>query len=276
MQVVNDQEPGVGRGPDYQVQALVRGLEVLQLVAAEPETSLSEVARKLQLSVSQAFRLLATLEAQGYVSKRPGKRYVAGPAALVLGHWAVAGHPLRQLAAAVLDRLADQTRESVHLVVREGLSTVIADVRESPQAVQVVSPLGKRGALHVGASGKLFLAFESPSLLEKVLAAPLERFAPSTTLEPGALRAELRRVAEQGVCLAIDDFEPGAYAIGAPIFAAGKRILAALAVAGPVSRLTSEAAARYTSLVRAAAGQLSAALGGDDGREAIQRDVKFT
>ena len=51
--------------------------------------------------------------------------------------------------------------------------------------------------LHCTATGKVLLAFSPPSLLEEVLARPLERRTPSTIVQPAALREEVRKVRGQ-------------------------------------------------------------------------------
>ena len=54
--------------PTAQVQSLTRGLSILEALAqADSGLSLTEVGHRVQLPVSTAHRLLATLEKMGYV-----------------------------------------------------------------------------------------------------------------------------------------------------------------------------------------------------------------
>jgi DNA-binding IclR family transcriptional regulator len=242
-----------GERGKYQVRALERALDVLYVVAEVPDLPLQEVARRCRTSPSQTLKIVSTLERRGLIVKGVGKTYRLGYAAIRLGYLASALRPVVQAAASELERLRSETQESVHLVVREGLETVIADVRESPQAVRIVAEVGKCGALHAGASGKLFLAFGEPELLAAALREPLRVYTRGTLTDPEAVREVVRRVRSEGVCVARGDYEEGAFSVAAPIFDRAGVMAASVAVAGPLSRLDGEREARYRELVLDAA-----------------------
>lgn len=70
------------------VQSLLRGLELLQIVAAAPAgLTLSEISDKAKLQKSTAYNLLRTLCAKGFLEKTSDNRFVKGIAltALVSG-----------------------------------------------------------------------------------------------------------------------------------------------------------------------------------------------
>lgn len=251
--------------PRYRIQALERALELLTLVAEAPDRPLQELAQRSGTSASQTLKILATLEARGLVAKRPDKTYRLGYGALRLGHQAAGLHPVVEVAAPILDGLRDATGESVHLVLRDGLDAVIADVRESKQTVRVVAPVGKRGRLHVGGSGKLFLAFGPPGLLDELLRAPLEPYTELSETDPGLLRHDVARVRRMGVCVAIGDFEDGAFSVAAPVLGEAERMVASVAVAGPLSRFDTDLERRYRGLVKRAAAAVGERLSGSRG-----------
>jgi len=66
----------------YFVEAAAKVLDVLESFAsAEEFLTITEVARRANLTYSSAFRLLYTLERRGYVMRRPGKKkYTLSPA----------------------------------------------------------------------------------------------------------------------------------------------------------------------------------------------------
>lgn len=237
----------------YQIQALERALDVLYMVAETPDLPLRELAARCRTSSSQTLKIVSTLESRGLVIKGADKTYRLGHAAMRLGHLASVLRPVVSAAGMTLDWLREETQESVHLVVREGLEAVIADVRESPQAVRIVAEIGKRGRLHAGASGKLFLAFDDPSLLTVALEGPLHAYTEKTLTDPKAIREVIVRVRREGVCVALGDYEEDAFSVAAPILDRTSRMVAAVAVAGPLSRLDQPREACYSTVVKQAA-----------------------
>ncbi|AZI44955.1 IclR family transcriptional regulator (plasmid) [Deinococcus psychrotolerans] len=221
----------------YLVASVDAAFSVLAHIAREPDQSLQEIAGRCQLSVSQTNRLLHTLRMHGYILKTPLKRYRLGYSALNLGHHANHQFPLIEYAAADLDQVWRETQESVHLVQRSGLEVIILDLRESLQNVRVVSEIGKRGPLHLGGSGKVYLAYDDPKLLEQMLA--LNASAPDTSGHSTLVR-EIRQIREQGYYVARGDFEAEAFSIAAPILGTQHRIVGSLAISGPLARLTPE------------------------------------
>ena len=63
--------------PRYPTPALEKGLDILELLANHPTgLTKSEVARSLDRTVSEIFRMLVCLEERGYISQsRDGERY---------------------------------------------------------------------------------------------------------------------------------------------------------------------------------------------------------
>ncbi|MEJ2289697.1 MAG: IclR family transcriptional regulator C-terminal domain-containing protein, partial [Deinococcales bacterium] len=158
--------------------------------------------------------------------------------------------------------LRDETGESIHLVVRDGLDAVIADVRESSRTVRVVSPVGERTRLNAGGAGKLFLAHGSAELMQWLVREPLPAYTELSETDPELLRIDMDRARRQGVCVAIGDFEDGAFSVAAPVFEAPGRMAAAIALAGPLSRFDSAIERRYRGAVRRAAASVSERLQG--------------
>lgn len=255
------------RAPDepsarYRIHALDRALGLLTLVAERPGLGLATLASLSETSPSQTLKILATLEGRGLVAKAADKTYRLGYGAQRLGHQAARQDPVVALAGPTLESLRDASGESAHLLLRDGLEAVIADVRESTQAVRVVSPVGTRWKLHAGGSGKLFLAFGPPELLERLVREPLDAYTPLSETDPDLLRHDLGRVKRQKVAVSIGDFEPGAFSVAAPVFDADERMLASVAVAGPLSRFNSDAERRLRTLTKEAGARLADVLSG--------------
>ena len=247
---------------DYTIGAVDRALQLLEIVAENPDIGLSELARLSGASKTLAFRMASTLEARGYLHKDPVRRtYALGYKPLFLTERLQRTSALVRTADPVLDELAARTRENVSLLVREDLHTVCLAIRQSPQPIRLYAELGRQGPLHVGGGPKLLLAYAPDGVQAAVLEAELQAFTPSTLVDPKRLRTLLARIRRQGYNVSHGDMDAGAFSVAAPVRDHAGRVVAALSVAGPQSRLTGDLEALYVRVLVEAAAEVSARLG---------------
>jgi len=163
----------------YRAPALEKGLDILELCASHPEgLSQAEVARALERSVGEIFRMLNCLVERGYLSiQRPGDRYVLTLKLFELSHRHA---PLARLLDAALPQmraLAELVHQSCHLVVlHEGRGIVIAQA-DAPGEIGFAVRVGSVIQLALTASGRVLLAFQDDEDRKKLLAegqAPIE------------------------------------------------------------------------------------------------------
>ena len=108
-------------GSRYRIEALAKGLDVLRLFD-ESVTSLKlrEICDRTGIPMPTAFRVVATLEEEGFVERLPDGAIRPGVAVLTLGSAALRGSSLVQLSEQPLRRLAEETGETVNLGVLVG------------------------------------------------------------------------------------------------------------------------------------------------------------
>lgn len=245
-------------------QSVQKATAILRAAAARPagETA-SGLARAVGLSNATALRIIHTLEDEGFLMRRPGDgRYVIGLDLVRLGREAAPGDLLRAASKGVLQRLAEQTRESVTLSVvrgRQALDVVLQI--EPPHLIQAVDWVGRRYPLHASSSGKILLAAFEPARLERFLQGPLERLTPATITDPTELRRELDRVRERGHATVVDELEEGLASVSVPVSEGGGRLLGSINVTGPSFRFDAERRAQAVAKARAAATEIEGALG---------------
>lgn len=88
--------------------------------------------------------------------------------------------------------------------------------------------------LSVGASSKVIMAFSENVFQEEV-------FASNTWLEEVGVRSfksQLQKVREEGYALSVEEREAGTAAISVPVFDRQGSFVAALAISGPVPRMS--------------------------------------
>ncbi len=137
------------------------------------------------------------------------------------------------LAETAMRRLADESGETVNLMVQAPRGAEAIAQVDGPHVLGVSNWIGREVPDHCSAAGKIFLAFGAAA----VPPGPLERRAARTIVDPAALERELQSVRAHGYATIVDELEVGLAAVAAPIRDAAGAIVAALSVAGPTARL---------------------------------------
>lgn len=237
----------------YTVDAVQDALSVLMIVAHNPGLGVSEIGRRSGFTKARTFRFLATFEAAGFVQRgKDAATYTLGPSALILGLAAQEQVGLTKLAEKYLDQLVARFNETAAVLVRDGLESVSVIQRDSTHDVRVQGPIGRRRPLHAGASGKVLTAFGPPELETQLLEGELPKVAPQTITSKAKLKAELKRVREQGYAVSISEGAADVVAIAAPIFDSTGVAQASVALSLPSSRAPQDLAAMVKAVCDAA------------------------
>jgi DNA-binding IclR family transcriptional regulator len=155
----------------YPTPALEKGLDILELFATTPEDmTVSEVARRLDRTISEIFRMILCLEQRGYLVQSVNKeRYQL---TLRLFRLAQEHPPTKRLvteALPVMHWLAHELRQSCHLGVVEGSHVVILAQVDSPESTGFYVKVGSKVDLMHAATGHVILAHQSKDACERAL-----------------------------------------------------------------------------------------------------------
>ncbi|MDE3121554.1 MAG: IclR family transcriptional regulator, partial [Paracoccaceae bacterium] len=134
---------------------------------------------------------------------------------------------------------------------------------ETHEAIRAFFPPGTLSPMHVSGIGKALLAWYPEDRVRAIIARRgLTGFTPLSLTAPQSLMRDLARTRERG--FAIDDQEKaqGMRCVAAPIFNGFGEPVAGLSVSGPAFRIGLEDAARIGAEVRAAADEVTEAVGG--------------
>ena len=245
------------------MRVLQKAAGLLDALADAGELTAAELARRADEPRSTVYRLLATLEALEFVE--PGAErgsYRLGLKLFRLGSSVSARFDERQAALAVMERIHEQTGETVFLCVRRGAEAVCIERFDGHRVQSLALRLGGSLPLHAGAAPRVLLAFEPRAIWEwYATESGLASLVPGRTISPELLFAELEEVRRSGVAVSDEDVTPGIGAIGAPIFDQSGSIRAALSISGLREAILGSDAAQVRALIVDGGHEISAALG---------------
>ncbi len=200
----------------------------------------SELGRAVGIPKATALRLLGVLERRGLVQKEQA-RYQLGAGVVPLARAFLSGSSLNRAALPLLEELALVSGETVSLFIRQGFDRVVVQRVNSPHPLCYNVRLGQRLPLHVGASGLLLAAAMPEAELQALLDQLGEvRLANGQTMTREALLARIQQVRQQGYAISREEREIGVVSVAATVMLPGRSAMAAIAVTGPPSRMTSE------------------------------------
>jgi DNA-binding IclR family transcriptional regulator len=211
----------------------------------------SELRSATGFPTSTVQRLVANLVAEGFLD-RDGDGYRIG---VTMAYWAAPASrdiDLQRAGTPALQQLREITGETACIFIREGLFRVCVAMAETGHAIRREMHVGKVLPLHAGSAGRVLMAWDDDAL-RAVLAQQLESFTEFTVTDSEALRADVERVRRAGWAFTEGERDTGAAGLSAPIFDAQARLVGAMTISGPTSRVTRAHAEQWAEeLVRAA------------------------
>ena len=188
---------------NYVIQSVAHSLDVLEQFFGEvDELGVTEFSKRLKLHKNNVFRLLATLEARGYIEQnRATENYRLGIKCLHLGRRYIHHMGLVRQARPILADVARKCRESAFVAVarRDGVVPLEAAEPED-RAVRITPPIGQTLPLHCTAIGKAHLAFDLDEQSRSLLPEHLARYTDHTIVERPALFEQLQCRGARWLC----------------------------------------------------------------------------
>lgn len=242
-----------------------RTMRVIEFLSdAEDGLSVSELARRLAVNKSIAFRILNTLESLRYLYQdKETQRYRLT--------YRISNLALRQLSrsrlldqcAPVLRELAERTGELARMAIIENDEPVWIHAESGRKRSLAIDPVyGHEVVLHSHATGKAFLLTLDDETVERMLGKkPFTAHTKHTITSLRALKADLAKGRQRGFAISFEEHELGVGTVAAPIVVNGldssPRCAGIVSLAAPTSRMDRAALTQCGSLVSEAANHLS-------------------
>jgi IclR family KDG regulon transcriptional repressor len=247
----------------YSIGSVQRCLQLLRLFGqASSGLMPAEVAKLSGLPTSTVYRFLANLETAGFLRCGDGGKYYLDAACFSSGQAALSHLDIRRLSLPYLKALNEHTRETIHLLVRQGLSAVYVEKLESPQLPNTISRIGVSVALYCTAVGKVLLAYLPAEDLARVLRQIEPRCRTAHTISnTEELQRQLERVRRCGYSFDLEENEPHIRCVAAPIWDHSGNVNASLSVSGPAKRMPVTRMRELAPVVQEAGIRISRELG---------------
>jgi len=219
----------------------------------------AEIAKALSMPTSSTSKLLATLVDQKFVSlDSETLRYSVGHQLLSLAGSYLDGLDLTQYSRPVVEKLAEDTGESVAVLIRTSQKVMVIFKIDSNQIIKPSMQIGQRSPMYASSSGKVILAFLPENELERYFSSV--KFNPitkKTITDPKILRRQLEKIRSTGLAYNREELEDQIIAIAAPIFDLFEIVVASLLVYLPTVRFTKKKRKQIESCLKKAAKELS-------------------
>ena len=221
------------------VSAVERAISILEAFdASGPRLSLAELHRKTQIAKPTLLRIMQSLLDHGLLMPVDSSTYCVGAATLRLAGLHTAVGRVDNELIAILNELAVTTGETASYSIRQNQSRIyIYRVNSSYRLRDHIQP-GDTVPLGVGATGKVLIAFGE------------------------GRDARLSAIRRQLFAVSAGEKEIGMVGVSSPVFDHEDRLVGAVSISGPGSRLTTERTEFCIDAVLDAARRITVRFGG--------------
>ena len=221
------------------INSIKRAIQILNLYRdGERYIGITEMARRLDLSKTTVFRVVRSLEAEGWlVQSSDSSKYGLGFEILAVASSLYRRYDWRDIVLEVMTDLKNVVDETVILSAYAVDAGICIEKVDCAEQIKLASERGQIIPLHAGATGKTLLANLPKEERKRILQKELVRYTDRTLVDPEKLWEELDQIQKQGYAVTTGESNEGAMAIGVPIFDREGKLLYGLSVAGPLERM---------------------------------------
>ncbi|MEH7095526.1 IclR family transcriptional regulator [Neobacillus vireti] len=246
----------------YHYSSLRNALRLLHLFSVEePELQLEEIADRLEIGESTAYRLAHTLIMEGFIVRDPSaKSYRLAASVLALGNTLIKKENLYHLSIDSIEKLAMRTGETAHIGILKDFQLLYLLKIDSAHPVHLLSHAGKKNPLHCTSTGQVLLAHQESSTIDHVMEKGLISFTSKTITDSVKLKNLLDTIRAQGYAVSREELHEGVVSIAAPVRNSNSKPIAAVSIAGPITRINERTIPKLIKQVQQAAAEVTTKL----------------
>lgn len=254
-------------GNDYTISAVIKALRTLKQFNSErKELTLTELSNLCDITKSSMLRILASLEAEGFVKyDESSRKYKLGITIFNLGNTAFEFLDVKKIAAPVLKRAASESQLLIHLAVIEDDQILVIDKvwpQDHSDMIALVSYIGGSVPVHCTGVGKVLAAYAPDHVREALIEkSDFKIYTERTISNEVDFLEELKRVRERGMAFNDGEHEPYLRCITRPIYDSERKVIAAVSLSGLKDVITDEKFEYYNKLSQKTAYEVSREFG---------------
>ena len=246
----------------YHYSSLRNALRLLNLFSLEePELQLEDIASRLEIGQSTAFRLVHTLMVEGFIVRDSStKSYRLAASLLDLGQSLIKKENLYHLSLDPIEKLAERTGETAHIGIIKEFQLMYLLKIDSAHPVHLLSHAGRRSPLHCTSTGQVLFAYQEESTIDRVLERGLISYTSQTITDPMVLKKLLHTIRSKGYAVSKEELHEGVVSIAAPVRNSKSKPIAAVSIAGPITRINERTIPKLIKQVQQAADEVAKSL----------------
>jgi len=253
--------------PELRVQSLDRTFNILEILAHEPNgLTLAEIADRVILPRSTAFRLLAVLLQREYVRKsNDANLYRLGPGFIELSSQYLGNLELKTESAPHMEELAQTVGTIVFLARRQGNRVVYIDKQDRFSSLRKYAIIGQQMPLYCTSLGKALLMDMDDEEIRLLLASEqFEKRGPNTHKSVEELIRDLHTCTMRGWSHDNEEAEPCLNCVAAPIRDYRGQIISAISTSWALESRPDLVPMKVAVLVMKTAKKISLSMGYTD------------
>jgi DNA-binding IclR family transcriptional regulator len=225
-------------------QSLRKAIQILEgMTKIHTPARLQDIAQSLNIPQSTLLRFLNTYIDFGYVSQDPATScYYLTLKLTELGTRTKEHFPFQNSLTKYIKQISKTFSESSSLCVEHDMQMVYIATAEGPsRMLQTLQRIGRIAPMHATGVGKLHLMNYSPQQLtelEEKFGFP--QYPKHTITKMDALKKEIAKIHRQGYAIDNEECEEGVQCIAVPVRDYTGKVVAALSISAPVTRMTSQ------------------------------------
>jgi IclR family pca regulon transcriptional regulator len=214
----------------------------MQILRLFDETTITlrlrDICDRTGIPMPTAFRIVSTLEEEGFLDRAENGDLQPGVSVLTLGSAALRGSSLVQISERPLRHLAEVTGETVNMGVLAGADVLYLVRLKNADLVTANVQVGSTLPAVYTSMGKLLLAWLSPDELDARLG--VDAFSghagPNAVQSRHELNERLSSIRAKGYSIQDQELAQGLRSVSAPVFARGGMPVAAINIAVATAR----------------------------------------
>ncbi len=246
-----------------QAGLIVKAFAIIQLLSTKRTMPLKEIALQTNMSMPMAHKCIQTLCDLGYAYQQSDTQQygltfrLASVCSNMLSHYNIT-----ELSMAVMQKLSDEAKETIHLAIRDDNECVYLHKIDSKYPLRLYSRVGKTAPLYCTGLGKVLLAFEDKTAIDNIVSnIDFVRYTDSTITDKDIFKQHLEQVRQQGFAEDIEEHALHVRCLAYPIFDFDNKAVAGISISAPIVRWTDELHTRYHEMLSEASREISKIMG---------------